>query len=1334
MSNLESNSTSVLPELHARFGPGSSWKPDQLPAATAWPLQQFDLVWASEARQDSQIRALWRARSAGGAKPVVVLAPGSGKVRVLGPQDPQAPIRSLPLEPLLRLLEEAQPLARRQAASLLAAEFLRLDESGIPGVGIHGLLTRHFFDVWLRRQENWRALAEAASSVNPSHGWQENLRALGYRLEQTKTGYLLRSGEEPIAIVHAYPDPTLFSQATSQGSLPEGAVLAECQHHGATWGILATPRRFRLFQADPPVGSATARYLELDLREISPEDRPYAGLLSPLALKRGGLLEQWIAECRQFGEELREKIEERLRLDALPSFAQGLGAYLEAREGADLTNPEVLRQIEEAALTFLFRVIFVLYAEAASYLPVASDAYRPHSATEFCASARRHLQRADPKASTLWNELRTLVHMVRTGDKARGVPAYNGSLFAASGFPGSELLERADVKDPYMARALSAIAYAKDDPDEPGLDYAELEIGHLGAIYEGLLGLRLTYARESMRYDEKADRYLPARAGDTAVVEKAQLFYQTESGGRKAAGVYYTRQEFVRHLINHSLVPALKAHLEKVAQVATGDPAKASRLLFDFMVVDPAMGSAHFLADALNVMADRLEHFLADHPLPTIREHLDALKADADGGVGRVYEDGQLLRRLILKRCIFGVDLSPMAVEVANISLWLASFVPGLALSYLGSNLKVGDALMGVADLTVLRQTSPLFFSLENPGSPLAQAMGRAAEAFAALQEIGDRSPEEVEQSREKERELQAAIAGMWRCMDLWCAEPLGVTGARHLLETETETVLQGRASVNAARVLSAATQESQRRRFFHWPLAFPQVFLREQRGFDAVIGNPPWNEVTVEELAFYALHDPGLRGLVQEEDRRTRMEEIDRQYPQLRKEFGQRRDDLAVQRRFFSTAGGYQLQSGGDPDLYQLFCERYGHLTREAGWLGVVLPRSAFLVEGGRGFRRWLFKETTVRRIDFLLNNRSWAFPIHPQYTIALVAAQRRPADAEAELRLTGPSASLEAFQQASQSPGVAVALKELREWTPTPPDDPNKEPSWEMPLLPSPAAAALFAKLRQGPRFDQGYTAVWKAFQVRELDETNDKKFFKYTSGIPVWKGRSFDQYDPHGADPAGYARARELEAHLQQKRLSARSQFRRHFPEKLLKDVRTLPLHQSRIAFRDVTNRTNSRTVIACLIPPDEGLTNKAPYLVFPIGNALAQCFILGVLNSLPFDWQARRLVEMNVNFFILDMLCFPPPERTPWERIGKLAARLSCVDDRFAQFARQAGVECGPVDDRVGLRAEMDALVAHAYGLSEADLYTMFQDFTEAAVSPAYRERLVERFKELSGAGR
>ena len=330
-----------------------------------------------------------------------------------------------------------------------------------------------------------------------------------------------------------------------------------------------------------------------------------------------------------------------------------------------------------------------------------------------------------------------------------------------------------------------------------------------------------------------------------------------------------------------------------------------------------------------------------------------------------------------------------------------------------------------------------------------------------------------------------------------------------------------------------------------------------------------------------------------------------------------------------------------------------------------------------------------------------------------------------------TGPSANLSEFEEASRSTGVAVPLAQLEEWTPSPANDTSSEPSWEIPLLPSQASVRLFARVRRGPRFDRGYSGVWQAFEVQgDINETTDKRLFRHSTGPPVWKGRAFNQYDPHGNDPAGHALPTELEEHLQRKRQSPRSQFRRHFLPTVLRDKRTLPLHNYRIAFRDVTNRTNSRTIIACLVPPETGLANSAPYLVFPTGGGTIQAFVLGVLNSLPFDWQARRFVETHASFFILNMLSFPPAADTPVQRIGKLAARLSCVDERFAGFAAEVGVEYGPFrEDPANLRAEIDALVARAYGLDEADLLTVFSDFTEAAVPSAYREKVLGEFREM-----
>ena len=190
---------------------------------------------------------------------------------------------------------------------------------------------------------------------------------------------------------------------------------------------------------------------------------------------------------------------------------------------------------------------------------------------------------------------------------------------------------------------------------------------------------------------------------------------------------------------------------------------------------------------------------------------------------------------------------------------------------------------------------------------------------------------------------------------------------------------------------------------------------------------------------------------------------------------------------------------------------------------------------------------------------------------------------------------------------------------------------------------------------------------------------------------------------------------------------------FSSEHLADPDTHPIHRARIAFRNITNRTNSRTVIACLIPPDTPLTDTAPYIVFTEDwHALARAAVLGVMNSIPFDWQARRYIETHLTYFILNMLCFPRWEDTDWRRIGELAARLSCADERFEAFAAEAGVGWGPLggEEREAMRAEIDALAARGYGLDADGLRFLFGDFTEKAVTPRYRERVLAAFGALA----
>ena len=261
-----------------------------------------------------------------------------------------------------------------------------------------------------------------------------------------------------------------------------------------------------------------------------------------------------------------------------------------------------------------------------------------------------------------------------------------------------------------------------------------------------------------------------------------------------------------------------------------------------------------------------------------------------------------------------------------------------------------------------------------------------------------------------------------------------------------------------------------------------------------------------------------------------------------------------------------------------------------------------------------------------------------------------------------------------------------------------------------------------------------------MRELDETNDKRMWQRRTdngdlevrAAPLWKGESFDHFDPHGAGERTLRVTPELLKKVRKPRPGSGSLLAKDFSLKIRKQAVLTELDRARVAFRDVTNRTNSRTVIGCLIPPGVYLTNTAPYLAFVDGAPVAQAACLGIMNSLPFDWQARRFVEIHVSFFILEGLRVPALSADDFNAISHAAARLSAVDDRFADFASATGVEYGPVSptERTRLRVEIDARVARAWNLTTADLGVIYRDFTEDAVTPAYRAALVDRLEQLT----
>lgn len=406
---------------------------------------------------------------------------------------------------------------------------------------------------------------------------------------------------------------------------------------------------------------------------------------------------------------------------------------------------------------------------------------------------------------------------------------------------------------------------------------------------------------------------------------------------------------------------------------------------------------------------------------------------------------------------------------------------------------------------------------------------------------------------------------------------------------------------------------------------------------------------------------------------------------------------------------------STGDPDFYKAFCWRFLQLvSKSGGRISVVLPRSVLASGGSADFRRIMFEETSKLEVVILRNTKQWVFDnVDGRYHLCLLCAKCEKC-ASSEILLRGPFASKNSFLRGLTLEAVSVKESQVLDWTDTA----------SLPALPSNNSLGTFLQLREAPRLDTDRPDEWHARPHRELDATNDRPLIDLESeSCPkgywkVYSGESFGIWEPDIGKYYGYADPITVREKLQGKRAKAqrrRSGVHGQLCRKYLLDPSTLPCNHPRVAFRDVTGATNTRTVIAALIPPQTFITHKGPYFLWPRGDARDQAYLLGVLSSIPLDWYARRMVELSLSYYVINPFPIPRPPQNSlgWKRVVELAGRLACPDERFEEWAQSVGVGCGALegDQKQDHIFELDAVVAHLYGLTEEHIRHIFETFHE-----------------------
>jgi hypothetical protein len=1267
----------------------------------------------------------WRERRAGRSAPVLVVMLHGEQATIAGPTGEDLPIHAgVDRGAAERLCAAALDQPDRHSALAFLAQAMPSLETRAPGVRNEGLFALHELAHDVPRRPEWAdhvGRSQRILAARPDAN--ALLRELGYTVERLDNMTQLLKGRDrrlALAVLLERTDVPEAGSARFGNLSPVSYALSKADAEALDWVVVVQGDRLRLYPTRTGVGvgrrGRAETYIELQTSLLANDRLGYLTLLfSADALQPEGSVARLLEDSTRFAASLADRLRDRIYDDVMPRLAQ---AVVEAR---NLSNPsaEQLDLTYRMALTILFRLLFVAYAEDRDLLPYQlSESYRRRSLKQKAQELAEHVRALTPIAggTSHWDEVVRIWTAIERGDAELSVPAYDGGLFTTDRAvsPAGAELARLRLPNALFEPALRDLLLSDvgDDGLQP-VDFRSLGVREFGTIYEGLLESELSVAEQDLMLDSRGS-YVPVRGRAGPVVRQGEIYLHNRSGARKASGSYFTKSFAVEHQLDRALVPALDDHLVRVAAMSEAEAAEA---FFDFRVADIAMGSGHFLIAAIDRIEKAFTDYLAQenaHGAAGVRAELARLRDSARRQLGEAaeqmaFEDSQMLRRLIARRCIYGVDQNPLSVQLARLAVWIHTFVPGLPLSVLDHNLVHGNSLVGVGTVREIEE------KFEAAGVALfpvdAQSLlSRAAQPLRRLANIADATLGDVQQAREAMEQARLAIADTKALCDIITAQRLDPS-----IQYQFENWERERASVQRSEVRARALRALEGLDVFHFPIAFPEVFLRRRSGFDVLLGNPPWQEVTIEDHAFWARHFPGLRGLAQADLERER-ERLRQARPDLVAALEAEAREAAMMRRAL-TSGAYPGMGTGDPDLYKAFMWRFWSLAVDAaGRVGVVLPRSALAAKGSELFRKMMFEQAAAVDLTMVLNRAGWVFDeAEHRYTIGFVAVTRgQPAGRTIAFR--GPFADAEAFARGHTEPGAQFTADQVLSWNDTA----------SLPLLPTEQSLGIFAKLREAPRLDQNDGVGWRARPDAELHATAQKPLMDFhgrrpDTYWPVFKGESFDLWEPDRGPDYYYAWADPdvVKEWLYRKRLRGAARgAHAEFTLASRQNRETLPCLHPRIAFRDITNRTNQRTLIAALVPPEVFITNAAPYLLWPHGDERDQAFLLGCLSSRILDWYARRFVETHVNYFVFNPLPIPRPSRDDplWQHAVALSGRLAAPDERFVGWAAAVGVEHGPLapDVKQDMIDQLDAVVAHLYDLSREQLDHIFETFHEGWV--------------------
>lgn len=1103
------------------------------------------------------------------------------------------------------------------------------------------------------------------------------------------------------------------------------------------WGLASDGHTLRILRDNASL--TRPAWVEADLQRIFTEERyaDFAALWLLMHESRFGRPDQPVTECaleawRNAGREEGTRAREHLRggvEEALLSLGQGFVSHPDnvALRAALADGSLTLREYMNQLLRLVYRFIFVITVEERGVLHPEGA---PESARELYAAGyafRRLRDRAVKRSahdrfSDLWESAKIVFRGLAASEPRLGLPALAG-IFSPSQCPA---LDEAKLENRALLHAVFKLAWLRDAGTLVRVNWRDMGPEELGSVYESLLELVPQLSNEGREF---------GFAGAD----------ESKGNARKTSGSYYTPDSLVQVLLDSALEPVVSDSIAR-------NPGREVEALLGLSIVDPACGSGHFLLAAARRLAAHVARLEANGT-PSAAEYRHAL-------------------RQVVGRCIYGVDLNPMAVELCKVSLWMEAVEPGLPLTFLDSHIQCGNSLLGTTPELMAKGVpdaawDPIEGDDKKTASALKKRNKKAAEGqrslatlwtkpadteaqavTRAVTELDAASDANVEALAKKEERWdgilgspeyrhQKFVADAWCSAFVWPKQPGDLTDAAPTNELWRQ--LRDGQGKAPALTTKAVEELAGQYRFFHWPLQFPQVLAKG--GFDVVLGNPPWEKVKLLELEFFASRSDAIAKAPNASARKKLIAALLQNDPQLWAEWTAASRRAEGESHLIHQSGRFPLCGKGDVNTYAVFAEHNRSVLGERARAGFIVPTGIATDDTTKEYFAALVVERQLAQF-YSFENEEFVFPgVHHAFRFALLTIARGEGEVVADLVFFARQVS--ALDDSSRHFFFLPAdFETVNPNTRTCPTFRSKRDA-EINLRMYRRAGILWREA------DDGAGNPWNLQFLRMFDMTNDAALFKSRAEVEGAGGRLEGNRIIGSTDHLPLIEAKmvhhfdhrfgtfedQTEAQQNQGKLPEFTEADHANPHRL-----TLPGYwvslleiSSRLSgrwdrdwllcWRDITNAQNQRTVVASLIPP-AAVGNTSPLMMPSVEAPLVAC-LYASLCSFPLDYAARQKVGgTHLNYLQIKQLPALPPRTyqsdAPWEKGVSLqnwlllrVLELTFTAWDVEPFARDLGYEGTPfrwdTERRFKLRCELDAAFFHLYGMSPDDVAYVMDAF-------------------------